>query len=424
MSIFENPEFKDQTDICLKKPCLNRPFINKYCLIHYYELENTKHEQEYKQEDKQDAFTLDKFLSYEKECYKGIKSIVEGFMVRLEKLIELNRPILNKTEIKTIFLNIKDILDLNYRFHTALKRLKQEQKLMTPEFTTVTSRFVPFLRIYTTYVHGYDDSIKLISNIKSKKDSFVDFLELCESCEKNKLVDLLKMPVKQIPHYLVLFREMYNTINPRHPMASGIKKTLQYIENIVNDIKTSFDEKESRLRVIEIQAHIEYNPPLVIPSRRYVRDGMLSKKYSEPEFRFLGQFKKHWFFLFNDIIIYTSMPNSKGYCKLKRALPLTNMTINDIPKPSDTGLVGFELVNTVKTISVFAVSQEEKNSWVKSLEENINKLKNNKPNWTESSTSLSIISISPPSFPFQKVPNIVSNDYNSINDTSIFGKPK
>jgi len=156
------------------------------------------------------------------------------------------------------------------------------------------------------------------------------------------------------------------------PMYKDMKTALETLEEIANAINESFRKKEARLRVLEVQEHLETGEQLVTPTRFHVKDGCLRKK-KKSTIR-IGDFTKFWFFLFNDLLVYTTIPNSKGFCKLKYMLPLIDIEVVDIPDHSKPSKAKehcnmFEIKSNVKNLILAANSAAEKMEWLQSLKE-------------------------------------------------------
>jgi len=245
--------------------------------------------------------------------------------------------------------------------------LKYENKLLTSELGDIFIRYTPFFVLYINYVNAYGDAEKVSGSLRSRRELLAQFLDLWEACEGGKLADFLIMPVQRIPRYLLLFRALDRAVGVTHSMSTELKKGLKQLEDIANKVNASFDEKESRLRVVQIQSHLDY-PNLITPTRKHIMDGMLRKKNTSS----LKKFTKCWFFLFNDMLMYTTVPTAKGHCKTRHALPLMEMSVHDVGDiHTSKTWFGFEIKNLVKTIAVYTSSREDKEKWLKALQENI-----------------------------------------------------
>jgi hypothetical protein len=102
---------------------------------------------------------------------------------------------------------------------------------------------------------------------------------------------------------------------------------------------------------------------------------------------------RYWFFLFNDLLIYTTPPSSvSGNCKLKHHLNLIDMVVRDLPDTvrlrrrrrrrrtcvAHCSLAqaeqrfAFEIQGKPKSFVVYAASEQEKQDWMLDLQKCIN----------------------------------------------------
>jgi len=179
-------------------------------------------------------------------------------------------------------------------------------------------------------------------------------------------------PIQRIPRYLLLLRGVLKLTADEDPMRSDLKVALDQFDHIANDINESFRRKEARLRVIEVQEHLEGGKNLVTPTRYHLKDGCLRKMNKSA--LSLSTFKKCWFFLFNDLLIWTTIPNSKGNCKLKYMLELMDMTVKDVADniaKNKEYVHMFEIQTKAKSFRVGCSAENDKKEWMDLLNEHI-----------------------------------------------------
>jgi len=104
---------------------------------------------------------------------------------------------------------------------------------------------------------------------------------------------------------------------------------------------------------------------LATPNRVLLKDGPLSKKFGKLS-RQISAWKEYYFFLFNDIIVYTEK-NVLGTYKLKHVVPLRDMKITrgSLPTGEDT-LIDIEAKNG-KSFPVNATNQENRDEWFSAI---------------------------------------------------------
>lgn len=73
-------------------------------------------------------------------------------------------------------------------------------------------------------------------------------------------------------------------------------------------------------------------------------------------------------FLFNDLLIYTTVPNARGFCKCKYSLPLHDMELADVSN-TDKVAHAFEIKGSVKSFVVMASSAADKLAWMTAIQQ-------------------------------------------------------
>ncbi len=145
-----------------------------------------------------------------------------------------------------------------------------------------------------------------------------------------------------------------------------------HIKKVALDINDQMHMKERRLKVAAWEKRISRDGQyehftLVTPTRVHVREGVLAKKYNSN--KHLSAYKDYYFILFNDCLIYTSVPSSPtSRVSLHTVFELwsCNLTIADAPADS-TRKFGFEIITNVKSFKVCAADQKEKDEWLSDL---------------------------------------------------------
>eukprot|EP00808_Paulinella_micropora_P024625 g1529.t1 len=101
----------------------------------------------------------------------------------------------------------------------------------------------------------------------------------------------------------------------------------------------------------------------------HVLDGPLEKQFNNKGLH-LRAWKKYWFFLFNDLLMYTTVPSAKGKCKVKYQLPLVSMEVKEADSGSKKKF-GFEILSNVKSFFLAASSPAERDKWIQALRDHI-----------------------------------------------------
>lgn len=164
------------------------------------------------------------------------------------------------------------------------------------------------MKTYSTYINNFDNSALTIGKLRKSNKKFSKF---CDKQVENPesrgqtLESLLIMPVQRIPRYILLLRELIkNSVasDPDLPLLENAFNTLSEIADLIN---TNKKDAESSEKVFAIQENlIGMSHPLVSPSRRFVKEGVLNYL---ADFKDMAKFdkskKKQTVYLFNDLLV-------------------------------------------------------------------------------------------------------------------------
>ena len=159
------------------------------------------------------------------------------------------------------------------------------------------------------------------------------------------LPDLLIMPIQRVPRYQILLRELLKNTSVQHFDYMNIKNALEAIESITTELEESKREAENLQKIVVISDRLtgENIPDLVIPGRRYIREGVLYKGASK---------KKKYIYLLSDLILVT---NGAVYCGV--------YYLNDIAIVDIDNSTAFWLYDGKKRSKFSAKTIGEKTGW-------------------------------------------------------------
>jgi hypothetical protein len=177
-------------------------------------------------------------------------------------------------------------------------------------------------KLYIPYVVEFEESRKLVTELRAQRPRFDFFMRLQERCEGCVAQDLLILPVQRIPRYLLLLQGILNHTNNESETLGPAQAAFTLISQIANTINASFSARDAQRRVVDIKACLEaearFLNHFVTPNRRFVLEGTLRISNA-------GEFKSRMAFLFNDLLVVTKQEAPKAY-KLKWAVPLQGLT--------------------------------------------------------------------------------------------------
>jgi len=184
---------------------------------------------------------------------------------------------LPKQDIKHIFLNLKQLIELHEQLDAAIKDARQDWNYNS----TFVSAFLPLLdkfKIYQLYIDNFGNSTNLVKEQIGTSKEIAEFLSKQShqpACNKRTLEDFLIMPVQRIPRYLLLMKELAKHTEPGHPDEVNIATSIikfQEVLSFLNDSRRKVDNLEKISSIV--QSVVDLDQTLII-ERRFVYDGPL-----------------------------------------------------------------------------------------------------------------------------------------------------
>jgi len=206
---------------------------------------------------------------------------------------------LTPQHVTVMFSNLESIAN----FHTAFFR----ELTVTTSAGIVILKYADALEMYSTYLGNYNDMISMFSE-QQKNKKFSKFLSVKTKETNMDVLSYLIMPIQRIPRYAMLLRELikYTPIdNPEYTKLQQALKKIERIAKLVNEAK-----RGDMAKLMTIQKKITGKFNVVLPTRKFIRDGVLLKTKSNSR-RISSKSNIRFFYLFNDVIMWTT--TSKKY---------------------------------------------------------------------------------------------------------------
>lgn len=294
--------------------------------------------------------------------------------------------LLNEDEVTKVFVNIEQLHAVNLALYTALCQRSATATLLSTDTATLLTAYCTDAKCYVAYVCGYDDGRALLAD-KRKANKELDYLlRVNDVCERCRLEDLLIQPVQRIPRYLLLLRSLLGQLSPTSVVHSAFTAAMSALSALASAINSSLHMHSSYQRVGVLASRILDPPfPLAQSHRYYICDGILTKKFAHNSIMKLQQWKRYWFILFNDCLLYTTVAADRtSTVKVKHVLFLDMMRVRAVDdagtakgSSSDSKSGGgegrwvFEVKSSVKCVVCSCDTEEERDRWVSNLKEAI-----------------------------------------------------
>jgi len=291
----------------------------------------------------------EEFIQTEETYLKGLHTACEIYLAGVRE-----HGLINEKDIEVIFLNIETLFQIHQKLLSDLLRTEHAKK--DGGFDALTSLlnafryFVPFLKMYTLYVNGFDDSTKKLDKLRASPFSskLKAFLEECKNRPESQKLPIdayLIMPIQRLPRYELLLRDLLQAIDEKerqeeHKKLEELLSTVQEVNSHVNESKK---QQERRNKLYKIQTAVKSKGVDLFNrvDRRLVLEQAVDtieiKEGEEYLFAHREQdaivFTNHTtLFLFDDLLLELNATYAKGKeepqrYKLLRNYPLRNLDI-------------------------------------------------------------------------------------------------
>ncbi|PIA17812.1 Dbl homology domain-containing protein, partial [Coemansia reversa NRRL 1564] len=307
-------------------------------------------------------------LHTERTYVEGLGLIEKLYISPLLASAQQQSPILSRKDVRRLFANFPDIISLSRELLCQLDarlgpRADPPWDPATGRIGDIFMRIAPFLKMYSLYLRNFRSALSDISRWLGENHEFAQFIQQASSnpeCRELSFQSYLLLPVQRIPRYKLLLEDLLKHTPRTHVDHQCIGDALRTIEEVATFVNENIGENEMTLNIIEIQRRLGLKESLLVPGRRLVKTGTLTKICRKSH-------QQRNFYLFNDILIYSSGPaplidDHSGH----RKVLLEGCKVMDIP---DTGewLNQFTIISREKSFIVYTETAADKVSWIAAL---------------------------------------------------------
>lgn len=300
--------------------------------------------------------------------------------VEFESFLNTQRQLGNETlspgEIKVVIKNIPDLHVAHIVFAQHVASLKTDTQLLSPFFVAILDQLFSSLDLYAHYISSHKNIKNIFSfveRLEGERPGLRATLEhirsdKCMSGKQQTFEHYLDTPSDRPSRYGPLVFNVLKTIDPSTDDFKAWYDLLLKAETTAHRIEQNAEFITMRDKVADIQRRLHFPNPnesglkLVTPTRYLVHSGEIKKKLVKA--RLGSQYKTYMFYVFNDMAMYTSVPD-----KLKRIVPKRCMPMVGMKAESDEKDVNFHIDSMVKNVQFKAATKDERDQWVRILQE-------------------------------------------------------
>ncbi|GLV37815.1 Chondrocyte-derived ezrin-like domain containing protein [Carabus blaptoides fortunei] len=218
----------------------------------------------------------------------------------------------------------------------------------------------PLLPLYEEYIDGHLVVLERL-DAAFKQDSrfeqlYRDF-ELQKVCYLPLTTFVLK-PLHRLLHYKNLLDRLLKHYAASHPDYADLLTANATLAELITPVAEMLSHSENLAALCELQRDIIGFDSLVQPGRKFIRHGCLLKHSRKG-------YQQRMFFLFSDILLYTSRSQAALQFKVHGHMPLRGVMLEE--PDGDIASYAFIIYGGNRALTVAANSQDEKERWVEDL---------------------------------------------------------
>ncbi|KAL6078137.1 H/ACA ribonucleoprotein complex subunit CBF5 [Balamuthia mandrillaris] len=294
-------------------------------------------------------------LTTERTYVAQLTRLLTEYISPLRRLSEMTGgKSIKMEELNKIFSNVELILNVNKELLAGLEERIGNNWNETAVFGDVFLDMAPFLKLYSQYSKDHEDANKTLIACQEKYPEFKQFLERKMGQD---ISAFLILPIQRIPRYLLLLKDLIRRTDPSHSDYDKLQAAYEKVKEVADFINENIRKAEAMNKIIEIEKKLEGNPEsLVIPSRRYVREGAFQEISNKG-------LRNCYLFLFNDMLLLAT-PQRSRY-KFKTTVSLHGAQVI----PAKVGFANaFGIVNGLIKHEFSAPDSNTQSMWVSDLE--------------------------------------------------------
>jgi len=295
---------------------------------------------------------------------RNLEVLLQHFIKPLRENAKNNRfPLIKQEHLKVLFPDsIEVILPYNKLF---LEQL--EPRVLGWSNSTMLGdiflEFTSFMKVYTQFVKDFPNAQRMLDKKKTKW-RFQNFLaERKQNPETPMELDsYLILPIQRIPRYNLLLDVLFKNTPENHPDYENLRNALDKMKETADYINERKRDSDAINKILEVQSILSGIEHLAVPSRRYVREGVMLVKEE-------SKLLERYFFLFNDLLICAkpnfSVGKSRHSYKVEQTFDLQSVQFQVSQETDNICLICDNEKNCL--LKLAAKSQGDFDSWMADL---------------------------------------------------------
>ncbi|XP_007235027.3 FYVE, RhoGEF and PH domain-containing protein 6 [Astyanax mexicanus] len=269
------------------------------------------------------------------------------------------KPVLEERVLNQILYYLPQLYELN----KDLLRELEERVAHWSDHQRLADIFVqkgPYLKMYSTYIREFDRNVALLDEQCRKNPAFATVVRQFETsprCASLALKHYLLKPVQRIPQYQLLLTDYLKNLPEDSSDYKDTQTALGVVKEVANHANDIMKQGDNFQKLMQVQYSLNGHHEIVQPGRVFLKEGTLmklSRKVMQPRM----------FFLFNDILLYTT-PVQSGQYKVNSMLSLAGMKVSKPSLEAYQNELNIESVE--RSFILSASSATERDEWLEAI---------------------------------------------------------
>uniref|UniRef100_A0A8C8SHQ7 Phosphatidylinositol-3,4,5-trisphosphate dependent Rac exchange factor 1 n=1 Tax=Pelusios castaneus TaxID=367368 RepID=A0A8C8SHQ7_9SAUR len=247
---------------------------------------------------------LSEILLTERDYVGTLRFLQSAFLHRIrQNAVDNAEKYITEENVKILFSNIEDILDVHKEFLAALEFCLQPEPQSQHELGNVFLKFKDKFFVYEEYCSNHEKALRLLMEL-NKIPAVRAFLLGCMLLGGRKTTDIplegyLLTPIQRICKYPLLLKELAKRTPSKHPDHQAVQNALQGMKAVCTNINETKRQMEKLEALEQLQSHIEgwEGSNLTDICTQLLLQGNLLKISA-------GNIQERTFFLFDNLLVY------------------------------------------------------------------------------------------------------------------------
>lgn len=232
-------------------------------------------------------------------------------------MADSNDPLINKSEVRSIFNNFSPIHEVHLQMLNHFRELQSNWSENCSIGKIILDHKDALVKAYPPYVNYFEQMKEALQQCDSQNPRFHAFLKINQAkpeCGRQTLQDLMIRPVQRLPSISLLINDILKHTNKSNPDHKELENALKAIKEVMTYINEDKRKTEARVVLFEIYNEIDHCSADLISSER----SFISKcEVTELSDCLSGRDDSLMIFLFTDFIEICKIRKSRGMNNMK-----------------------------------------------------------------------------------------------------------